>query len=189
MRVLADIFTALRLVVAAYIVYAGLQYGRDAFGAVAAATLIGWTLDTVDGHLARAAPDPEPSWLGHHERYIDTVMVLAGFVYLALIGVVPAWAFVTYLLVTGLILLRFRSIALLTALEGPLAILTPLAAFFLEPLWGWLFVTWGVVALLLDWRRLLVRLRLLWDDPQRLGRSLGRKASRRPRSDRGENGA
>jgi phosphatidylglycerophosphate synthase len=62
-RVLADTFTALRLVVAACMVYAGVQYGRDAFGAVAAATLIGWTLDTVDGYLARAASDPEPSCL------------------------------------------------------------------------------------------------------------------------------
>lgn len=44
MRVLADIFTALRLGIAAYIVYAGLASGREAFGAIAAVTLIGWTL-------------------------------------------------------------------------------------------------------------------------------------------------
>jgi hypothetical protein len=41
MRTLADILTALWLAVAA--------------------TLIGWTVDTVDGHLARAAPNPVPS--------------------------------------------------------------------------------------------------------------------------------
>ena len=73
MRTLADIATGLRLVIAAYIVYAGVQLGAESFAGVAAATLIGWTLDTVDGHLARAASDSQPSWLGAHDRYIDTV--------------------------------------------------------------------------------------------------------------------
>jgi hypothetical protein len=171
MRVLADIFTALRLVIAAYILYGGVRYGREAFGAVAAATLIGWTLDTVDGHLARAASNPVPSWLGRHERYIDTVMVVAGFIYLTLIGIVPAWVCVAYLLMCVLLLVAFRSIALLTVLESPLTLLIPVAAFVLAPVWGWLFVFWGIVALLLDRRRLWIRLRILWEDAQRLRRS------------------
>jgi len=37
------------------------RYGGKAFGAVVAATLIGWTLDTAGGHLARAASNPVPS--------------------------------------------------------------------------------------------------------------------------------
>jgi len=168
MRVLADIFTALRLGIAAYIVYAGLASGREAFGAVAAATLIGWTLDSVDGHLARAAADPEPSWLGRHERYIDTVMVIAGFIYLTLIGIIPAWGCVAYLSVCALLLARLRSIAVLTVLEVPLVLLLPITAFFLAPVWGWLFAAWALVALVLDRRRLWVRLGILWEDTQRL---------------------
>lgn len=177
MRTLADIATALRLGIAAYIVYAGLQQGRESFGAVAAATLIGWTLDTVDGHLARAASNPEPTWFGRNERYIDTTMILAGFVYLTLIGIVPVWLFVAYLLVSALVLIRFRSIALLTVLEGPLALLIPATALFLAPLWFWLFVAWGVVALILDWRRLRVRIGIVWDDAKRLKRSFDREKS------------
>jgi hypothetical protein len=177
MRTLADIATALRLGIAAYIVYAGLQQGRESFGAVAAVTLIGWTLDTVDGHLARAASNPEPTWLGRNERYIDTIMIMAGFAYLALIGIVPAWLFVAYLLVAVLVIMRFRSIALLTVLESPLALLIPLTALFLAPLWFWLFVAWGVVALILDWRRLWVRIGILWDDAKRLKRSFGQEKS------------
>ena len=177
MRILADIATALRLGVAAYIIYAGLQQGRESFGAVAAVTLLGWTLDTVDGHLARAASNPEPTWLGRNERYIDTIMILAGFMYLALIGIVPAWLFVAYLLVSALVLMRFRSIAVLTVLEGPLALLIPVTALFLAPLWFWLFVAWGLVALILDWRRLWVRIRILWDDAKCLKRALGQEES------------
>jgi hypothetical protein len=165
---LADIATGLRLVIAAYIIYAGVQLGAESFPGVAAATLIGWTLDTVDGHLARAASDSQPSWLGARDRYIDTVMVVAGFIYATLIGVIPVWGFVAYLVVSTLLVVVFRSIALLTVLEAPLAALIPILAFSLAPLWGWIFVAWGVVAAILDRRRLWVRVKILWDDVQRM---------------------
>ena len=168
MRTLADIATGLRLVIAAYIIYAGVRLGAESFAGVAAATLIGWTLDTVDGHLARAAAENQPSWLGARERYIDTVMVVAGFIYATLIGVVPVWIFVAYMLASALLVLVFRSIALLTVLEAPLAVLIPILAFSLAPLWGWIFVAWGVVAAILDRRRLWVRVNILWDDVQRM---------------------
>lgn len=168
MRTLADIATGLRLVIAAYIIYAGVRLGAESFPAVAAATLIGWTLDTVDGHLARAASDNESSWLGAHERYIDTVMVIAGSLYVVLIGVVPVWVCAAYLAVSTLLVLAFRSIALLTVLEAPLAIMIPILAFSLAPLWGWIFVGWGVVAAILDRRRLWVRVKILWEDVERM---------------------
>jgi hypothetical protein len=167
MRTLADIATGLRLVIATYIVYAGVWLGPESFAGVAAAILIGWTLDTVDGHLARAASDTQPSWLGARERYIDSVMVVAGFIYVTLIGVVPVWFCIAYLVVSALLVLGFRSIALLTALEAPLTALIPILAFWLAPLWGWIFLAWGIVAAILDRRRLGVRLRILWDDLQR----------------------
>jgi hypothetical protein len=186
MRALADIATALRLGIAAYIVYAGLQSGRESFGSVAAATLLGWTLDTVDGHLARAASNSEPTWLGRNDRYIDSIMVLAGFVYLTVVGIVPVWVCVAYLLVSTLALIRFRSIAVLTVLEAPPALLIPVTALFLAPLWFWLFVAWGLVALILDRRRVWVRLGIIWEDAKRLKRSPGHDNSQLSTS--GQNG-
>jgi hypothetical protein len=113
-------------------------------------------------------------------------MILAGFLYLTLIGIVPVWLFIAYLLVSALVLFRFRSIAVLTVLEAPLALLIPIVAFFLEPLWFWLFVAWGLVALILDWRRLWVRVGIVWEDAKRLKRSLGHESS--PLSTSGQNG-
>jgi hypothetical protein len=64
-------------------------------------------------------------------------MILAGFLYLALIGIVPAWAFVTYLLVTGLRFLRFRSIYCPTDRAGGSAGNThPPCSFFSGPTMG-----------------------------------------------------
>lgn len=69
MRLLADIFTAVRLVFAAFIVYAGLQYGAQAFGVAAAVFLLGWTLDVLDGHLARADTSRPPvGWVSTSAR-------------------------------------------------------------------------------------------------------------------------
>jgi hypothetical protein len=65
----------------------------------------------------------------------------------------------------------------LTVLEGPLALLIPVTALFLAPFWFWLFVAWGVIALILDWRRLWVRIGIVWDDAKRLKRSLGHDKS------------
>lgn len=189
MRTLADIATGLRLVIAAYIIYAGMRLGAESFAGVAAATLIGWTLDTVDGHLARAAAESQPSWLGARERYIDTVMVVAGFIYATLIGVVPVWLCVAYLMVSTLLVLAFRSIALLTVLEAPLAALIPILAFSLAPLWGWIFVAWGLVAAILDRRRLWVRVKILWDDVQRMRGVTEDESTQLPPSDQVRSGS
>jgi hypothetical protein len=182
MRTLADIATGLRLVIAAYIVYAGLNLGPDSFAGVAAVTLVGWTLDTVDGHLARAATDSQSSWVGKHDRHIDTIMVVAGFLYVTLIGVIPVWVCVAYLMVSALLVLFSRSIAMLTALEAPLVALIPVLAFWLAPLWGWIFVTWSIVAAILDRRRLGVRLRILWDDLQRVRSAADNGQTERPQA-------
>lgn len=189
MRTLADIATGLRLVIAAYILYAGVQLGAESFAGVAAVTLIGWTLDTVDGHLARAASGSQPSWLGAHERYVDTVMVATGFIYATLIGVIPVWVCVAYLVASALLVLALRSIALLTVLEAPLAILIPILAFSLAPLWGWIFVAWGVVAAILDRRRLQARLKILWDDVRRVRGASEDESSQLPPSEQVRSGS
>jgi len=36
------------------------------------------------------------------------------------------------------------------------------------PILGWAWVAWGLGALILDHKRLMVRLRILWDDWQRI---------------------
>lgn len=167
MGTLADIATALRFAIAAYILYVGLSHEQGTFGSVAAVMLVGWTLDAVDGHLARAAGERTPSWLGRNERLVDAGMVVSGFLYLTLIGIVPLWAGLVYLFGAVLVLWRIRSIALLTVLEAPLMLLFLITAFRLQPVWGWIYVAWGILAGILDWRRLQIRIRILWADVQR----------------------
>jgi len=168
MRTLADALTASRLVIAAGIVGIGIPWGRDALSMVQIATLLGWTADTVDGHLARRAPEGKRTWIGDHDRTVDAFMVVAGFLYMTAIGFV-SWGFcLAYLAVSASLIYRFRSTALTTLLEAPLVLQMPVVALREMPILGWTWVAWGLGALVLDHRRLMVRLRILWDDWRRM---------------------
>lgn len=168
MRILADALTASRLVIAAGIVGIGIPWGRGAFGMVQIATLLGWTADTVDGHLARRAPEGRRTWISDHDRTVDAFMVVAGFLYMTAIGFVSWWFCLLYLAVSAGLIYHFRSSALTTLLETPLVLQMPLVALRDVPILGWAWVAWGLLALILDRKRLMVRLRILWDDWRRM---------------------
>ena len=168
MRALADALTASRLVIAAGIVGIGIPWGRGALNLVQVATLLGWTADTVDGHLARRAPQGRRTWISDHDRTVDAFMVVAGFLYMTAIGFVSWWFCLAYLAVSAGLIYHFRSSALTTLLEAPLVLQMPVVALMETPILGWAWVAWGLGALMLDHKRLIVRLRILWDDWQRL---------------------
>ena len=143
MRVLADALTASRLVIAAGIVGIGIPWGRGALGMVQIATLLGWTADTVDGHLARRAPEGGRTWISDHDRTVDAFMVVAGFLYMTAVGFV-SWRFcLTYLAISAGLIYRFRSSALTTLLEAPLVLQMPVVALREVPILGWAWVAWG----------------------------------------------
>jgi len=168
MRILADVLTASRLVIAAGIVGVGIPWGRGALNLVQIATLVGWTADTVDGHLARRAPADQQTLISKHDRTVDAVMVVAGFLYMTAVGFVSWWFCLAYLAVSAGLIYRFRSITLVTLLETPLVLQMPLVALMETPLLGLAWVAWGLLALILDHKRLMVRLRILWDDWRRM---------------------
>jgi len=168
MRILADALTASRLVIAAGIVGIGIPWGRGALSMVQIATLLGWTADTVDGHLARRAPAGQKTLISKHDRTVDAFMVLAGFLYMTAVGFVSWWFCLLYLAVSAGLVYHFRSTALTTLLEAPLVLQMPVVALREVPILGWTWVTWGFLALILDHKRLMVRLRILWDDWQRV---------------------
>jgi len=168
MRTLADALTASRLAIAAGIVGIGIPWGRAALNLVQIATLLGWTADTVDGHLARRAPASQKTLISKHDRTVDAFMVLAGFLYMTAVGFVSWWVCLAYLAVSAGLIYRFRSAALTTLLEAPLVIQMPVVALMETPTLGLAWVAWGFLALILDRKRFMVRLHILWDDWQRV---------------------
>jgi hypothetical protein len=99
---------------------------------------------------------------------MDAFMIVAGFLYMTAIGFVSWWFCLAYLAVSASLIYRFRSTALTTILEAPLVLQMPVVALREVPILGWAWVAWGLVALILDHKRLMVRLRILWDDWRRM---------------------
>ena len=160
MRFWADLLTASRLFLSVAILRLGFTAGADGLSAVTLCTLLGWTTDTLDGHVARRDRSGRQTWLSRNDVTVDTIFVVSGLLYLTLAGFVPWGLSLVYLSIGGLSLLLFRARSLVIALEAPLAILPVIVAFAERPPLGWAFVGWAGVAFLLDRRRFFFRLRL-----------------------------
>lgn len=160
MRFWADLLTASRLVLAAIIVGLGIVQGEGAFGVVIYLLVLGWSSDTLDGHLARRDSSGRQTWFSRNDVTVDAILVVSGLLYLSLAGFVP-WVFsLAYLTVAGLLLLLFHSRSLAIALELPPGLLPVVVAFAERTSLGWVVVGWLVFTFILDHRRFLVRLRL-----------------------------
>jgi len=171
MRLLADTLTATRLLFSVVIVRLGLTAGAGALDKVTYCILLGWTADTLDGHVARLDRSGRQTWFSRNDETVDAVFVVSSLFYLTWAGLVH-WAFsLVYLCAGWLLLLLFHSRSLLIALEAPLGVLPAIVAFIERPPLGWAYVGWAGVAFALDHRRFFVRLRLFsegWRQTERV---------------------
>ncbi|WP_448567254.1 hypothetical protein [Thermus sp.] len=151
-RCLADLATLARAGVVGWVL---LQVGEgpEALGQVVRLLLLGWSLDILDGVLARASGRPSP--LAAWDYPLDAGLAWAGWAYLAGAGLVPvgfAWAWVVLALV---LLLRHPRKSLSMLLQVPPTFAPFLVASGLAPAAFREAALWVVLALLLDGRRFL----------------------------------
>jgi hypothetical protein len=163
LRILADSLTGLRLVLAALIVGLGFTRGKDALETVIGALLVGWTADTLDGHVARRSRDTRKTWLSQNDIPVDAAMAVSSLIYLTMAGFVSVAVCLAYLVVASLLVAVFRARTLIIALEVPLALLPVVIGFARRPVLGWAFVGWAALAVLLDHHRFFVRVRMFFD--------------------------
>ncbi len=163
-RRIADFFTGLRLLIAGFILFLGFSTGAEALSSVSLLFLIGWTTDTLDGYFARRDYSEYRSWWSEHDRLVDTIMILSGWIYLAVSGYIAQWIAFLYPLGAVVIIYKFPSKAVLTALETIPVLQIPMVTFGQHPILGWLWILWAAGALILSHRLLKVRLISLWKD-------------------------
>ena len=87
---LADLITWFRALMAPLLIILGLSAGRDALPIATWLLIANWTLDSLDGPLARRTDLSRQSWVGDHDLEID-VLFSAG-----LLGYMTASALVTW---------------------------------------------------------------------------------------------
>lgn len=151
-RFLADLATLARAGVI-FLVLLRVGEGPEALPQVVRFLLLGWTLDVLDGALARASRRPSPfaAW----DYPLDAGLAWAGWAYLAGAGLLPqrvAWG----LSVTALVLLlRFPRKSLSMLLQVPATFAPFVLVAFLAPETFLEALLWAALMLLLDGRRFL----------------------------------
>lgn len=152
LRLLADLATLARGGVVA-LVLLRVGEGPEALAGVVRLLLLGWTLDVLDGWLARASRRPSP--LAAWDYPLDAGLAWAGLAYLVGAGLVPegvAWSWAVGSLV---LLLRYPKKSLSMLLQVPATFAPFYYAQKLAPEAFWEAVIWAFLMLLLDGRRFL----------------------------------
>jgi len=118
-KTVADTLTAGRFLIALIIFWLGLRIGQPALATVTLALVLGWVSDVLDGALARRDPDHRLTWLGDNDLSVDVCVALGLLCYLTFSGYVSPAIAVSYVLMTGALIWRFRSRALAMAAQAP----------------------------------------------------------------------
>ncbi len=154
-----DLLTFSRLPLGVVIALLGLG-GRANAGRVMLLILLGWSIDFLDGHLARKYKE-EPGWIGEYEILFDLVLCLGALAYLGLAGFIPWPAALAYITVAGTvsglataISSAKRTYSITQLLEIPLIFIPPGFLLSVSPWWVILITAlWVPASLALEWDR------------------------------------
>lgn len=108
-KLLADVITLSRSVVAGGVLLLAWQANPDTLPWTLGVVVLAWSGDMVDGWLARKGGSSPLAWAGRHDHEIDASLAAATLIYLWRIGMVSNWLLVLLLGVTLLVWLRLRS--------------------------------------------------------------------------------
>ncbi len=152
-KTMADTLTASRFLLALVIFWLGLRIGQPALPTVTLALVLGWASDLLDGALARRDRNQRHTWLGDNDLSVDFCVALGLLCYLTFSNYVSPAIALSYILMTGALIWRFRSRALAMAAQAPVyAILLHLALRDAPP-YGALAVGWIVLMVIVTWPR------------------------------------
>lgn len=149
---LADLITWFRALLAPLLIVLGLAAGTDALPVAIWLLIANWTLDSVDGPLARRGDLGRRTWVGDHDLEIDMLFSAGLLGYMVASGLVSWQLTVIYLLIWLVVFWR-------------LGIIHVLGILFQTPIYGWFLyvairnipqsalwlVGWIVVAIIVTW--------------------------------------
>ena len=152
-KTVADTLTASRFFLALAIFWLGLKVGQPALPTAALVLVLGWATDLLDGTLARRASNQRRTWLGDNDLSADVCVAVGLLGYLTFSNYVSPAIAVSYVLMTGVLIWRFRSRALAMAAQAPVYAIMLYVSLRDAQLYGALAVGWIVLTVIVTWPR------------------------------------
>ena len=163
-KVIADVLTGIRFFVGLLIVMCAFFAEPSLLPLVVALTLIGWTTDVLDGKMARMDRTGKRTWIGDLDFATDLILIYSGLLYFVTAGYLPLRPFLfygAYAAVTGLI---WTKKSVMMAVAAPIAAVPIILSLVHYPLWGWVFLGWIAVDLILNWSDFTSEIKEFIDD-------------------------
>ncbi len=154
-RVIADALTITRFLISFFILICAYLGNKDLLGLVIFLVLAGWTTDVMDGNFARSDNTGKKSWIGDHEFFADLGIMYATLIYVISAGFLPSLPLFLYCLYVAMIALVWMNKAYVMAVSAPVSATPIIVAFVHNPIWGWLFLAWIAVTLVVNWSRFM----------------------------------
>ncbi|MHB0878715.1 MAG: CDP-alcohol phosphatidyltransferase family protein [Anaerolineae bacterium] len=158
LRVLADLLTASRLLLAVLLVAVGLGQRQEGLGLAVALFAIGWTADTFDGHLGERSGYTASSFFSRNDVAVDVVFSLGGLSYFILAGFVPLVFGIGYVVAGAIVFALAPCRSVMVAIEVPIALIPLVVSLIKAPTLALLIALWALALLAIDFRRFRWRL-------------------------------
>lgn len=150
-KAIADGLTGVRFFIGLLIVVCAIIADRGLLPLVVALTLIGWTTDVLDGKMARMDRKGKKTWVGNMDFATDMILIYSGLLYFVAAGYLPFWPFFCYGIYAAVTAFIWTKKSVMMAVAAPIAGAPIVLAFAHYPLWGWVFLGWIAVDLILNW--------------------------------------
>lgn len=154
-KVIADALTAIRFFIALLIVMCAFFADRSLLALVVTLTIMGWTTDVIDGKVARMDPSGRNTWIGDRDFATDMLLIYSGLLYFITADFLPFWPFLSYGVFAAMTAIAWTKQSVMMAVAAPIAATPIVFAFIYAPVWGYVFIGWIVLALVLNWSRFL----------------------------------
>jgi hypothetical protein len=149
----ADLITAMRAMISAYLVWLGVEQGPQALSLAAWLMIMDWSGDAVDGRIARRSRIQYRTWIGDHDLEVDMTVSVGLLIYLVLYGYVKEWMAVVYVLLWALYFWHERCIPHSPGMlfQAPIYAWLVWVSLHDAPAAGWAIVTFIVTVVVLTW--------------------------------------
>ncbi len=151
---IADLITLIRVLMGVFLAWLGFNRGPESLPQAIVVMTLCWAGDFLDGKIARLSQPPRHSWIGDNDLFWDVFVSLGLGVYLVGAGFIEWYVACIYLVIWGVLLLRF-------GLDGNLLMLVQAFIYFcfvwvalsVAPQFGRWMVALLFLITIINWRR------------------------------------